>query len=65
MIWEAEHIKYLENKLFIIIRNDGLRKGAGITAKEAFSDYGSAGGHKTMASAELNLNLIKKRDKIC
>ena len=40
-----------EKKLIIIIRNDGLRKGAGNTAKEAFSMYGSAGGHKTMARA--------------
>jgi nanoRNase/pAp phosphatase (c-di-AMP/oligoRNAs hydrolase) len=49
-----------KNKLIIIIRNDGLRKGAGLTAKEAFAKYGSAGGHKTMARAELDLNLIKK-----
>ena len=49
-----------ENKLIIIIRNDGLRKSAGNTAKEAFSAYGSAGGHKTMARAELDLKLIRK-----
>ncbi|MCA1785187.1 MAG: hypothetical protein LC657_04300, partial [Desulfobacteraceae bacterium] len=28
--------------------------------KEAFSRYGSAGGHKTMARAELSLHLIRK-----
>ncbi len=49
-----------EKKLIIVIRNDGLRKGAGNTAKEAFSIYGSAGGHKTMARAELDLKLIQK-----
>jgi nanoRNase/pAp phosphatase (c-di-AMP/oligoRNAs hydrolase) len=49
-----------QKKLIIIIRNDGLRKGAGNTAKEAFAMYGSAGGHKTMARAELDLKLIKK-----
>ena len=49
-----------EEKLIIIIRNDGLRKSAGNTVKEAFSMYGSAGGHKTMARAELDLKLIKK-----
>lgn len=49
-----------EKKLIIIIRNDGLRKGAGTTAKEAFSDFGSAGGHKTMARAELDINAVKK-----
>jgi len=52
-----------QKKLIIIIRNDGLRKGAGVTAKEAFSKYGSAGGHKTMARAELDLRLIRKEIK--
>lgn len=52
-----------EEKLIIVIRNDGLRKGAGNTAKEAFSLFGSAGGHKTMARAELELNLVKKQSK--
>lgn len=50
-------------KLIIIIRNDGLRKGAGNTAKEAFSIFGSAGGHKTMARAELDLKLVRKKIK--
>ena len=49
-----------DNKLIIVIRNDGLRKGAGKTAKEAFLRYGSAGGHETMARAELDLKLIRK-----
>jgi len=50
-----------EKKLIIVIRNDGLRKGAGNTVKEAFSMFGSAGGHKTMARAELELALIRKK----
>jgi nanoRNase/pAp phosphatase (c-di-AMP/oligoRNAs hydrolase) len=50
----------LGKELIIILRNDGLRKGAGNTAKEAFGKFGSAGGHKTMARAELSLKLIKK-----
>ncbi len=50
-------------QLIIILRNDGLRKGAGNTAKEAFGKYGSAGGHKTMARAELSLELIRKDTK--
>ncbi len=49
-----------ERKLVIIIRNDGLRKGAGNAAKEAFSPFGSAGGHKTMARAELDLKAVRK-----
>jgi len=52
-----------QKKLIIVMRNDGLRKGAGNTAKEAFSPFGSAGGHKTMARAELDLKLIRKHIK--
>ena len=52
-----------ENKLIIIMRNDGLRKGAGNTAKQAFAMFGSAGGHKTMARAELEMQLVRKEMK--
>lgn len=50
----------VDDNLIIILRNDGLRKGAGNTAKEAFGNFGSAGGHKTMARAELELKKIRK-----
>ncbi|MDD9304132.1 MAG: DHH family phosphoesterase [Desulfobacter sp.] len=53
----------IEKKLIIILRNDGLRKGAGKTAQEAFGRFGSAGGHKTMARAELLVSLIRKEIK--
>jgi len=43
------------NTLIIIFRNDGLRKAAGNTAKLAFSSWGSAGGHQSMARAEIPL----------
>ena len=49
----------MDRTLIIVLRNDGLRKGAGNTAKEAFAKVGSAGGHKTMARAELPLKLVK------
>ena len=49
--------------LIIVIRNDGLRKGAGVTAKEAFGRFGSAGGHKTMARAELPLKQVRKESR--
>ncbi|MCG8641454.1 MAG: DHH family phosphoesterase [Desulfobacterales bacterium] len=49
-----------DKKLIIVLRNDGLRKGAGNTAKEAFSEFGSAGGHKTMARAELDIKKVAK-----
>ncbi|WP_321493008.1 DHH family phosphoesterase [uncultured Desulfobacter sp.] len=50
----------VDKKLIVILRNDGLRKGAGKTAQEAFGKFGSAGGHKTMARAELDISLIRK-----
>ncbi len=50
----------MDQTLIIVLRNDGLRKGAGNTARDAFSKYGSAGGHKTMARAELSLKLVRK-----
>ncbi len=50
-------------ELIIILRNDGLRKGAGNTAKDAFGKFGSAGGKKTMARAELSLKLVRKEIK--
>lgn len=40
-------------KLVVIIRNSGLRFDAGELAVNAFGKLGSAGGHKTMARAEL------------
>lgn len=44
-----------DKRLVIILRNDGARKNAGRVAKEGFGGFGSAGGHKTMARAEINL----------
>ncbi|WDP89125.1 MAG: DHH family phosphoesterase [Desulfobacter sp.] len=53
----------VDGKLIVVLRNDGLRKGAGKTAAEAFGKFGSAGGHKTMARAELDLKLIRREIK--
>lgn len=53
----------VDDKLIIVLRNDGLRKGAGKTAFEAFGRFGSAGGHKTMARAELDLKRVCKEIK--
>ena len=44
-----------DQKLIIILRNDGIRKNAGTVAHKGFGQFGSAGGHKSMARAELNL----------
>ncbi len=45
-----------DNKLIVIFRNDGIRKNAGNVAKESFGQFGSAGGHKNMARAEIGLS---------
>ncbi len=47
------------NKLVLIFRNDGLRKNAGKVAKESFGEFGSAGGHKGAARAEIPLKTLK------
>jgi nanoRNase/pAp phosphatase (c-di-AMP/oligoRNAs hydrolase) len=52
------------NKLIIIIRNDGLRKNAGNVVKASFGNIGSAGGHKSMARAEIMLSDLEDFAKI-
>jgi nanoRNase/pAp phosphatase (c-di-AMP/oligoRNAs hydrolase) len=49
---------FYENKLILIFRNDGLRKDAGKTAKQGFGHLGSAGGHKSMARAEIPVQAL-------
>ncbi|OGP60444.1 MAG: phosphoesterase [Deltaproteobacteria bacterium RBG_13_49_15] len=50
---------FWQDKLIIILRNDGLRKDAGKVAKKSFAREGSAGGHKSMARAEISLSDLK------
>ncbi len=47
------------NKLIIIFRSDGYRRHSGNVAKKCFGAFGSAGGHKSMARAEISLSNIK------
>ena len=42
-----------DKKLILVFRNDGLRKNAGNVANHSFGSFGSAGGHKSMARAEI------------
>lgn len=42
-----------QGRLVIIVRNDGIRKDAGKLLGEIFGELGQAGGHKTMARAEI------------
>ena len=48
-----------DKRLVIIFRNDGIRKNAGTSAKNAFGHLGSAGGHKNMARAEMAMSELK------
>lgn len=47
------------NKLILIFRNDGFRKDSGKVAQQSFGAVGSAGGHKSMARAEIPLEALK------
>lgn len=49
-----------EKKLIVIFRNDGIRKNSGTVAQKAFGFIGSAGGHKSMARAEIPVIDIKE-----
>ena len=48
-----------DRKLILIFRNDGLRMNAGKVAQKGFGELGSAGGHKSMARAEIPTNKLK------
>lgn len=56
-----------DSKLVVILRGNGPRLNVGDLAERAFAEFGSAGGHKTMARAEMPLeNLdpkIRDNDK--
>ncbi|MFO7816127.1 MAG: DHH family phosphoesterase [Thermodesulfobacteriota bacterium] len=49
------------DKLVVIMRGDGLRKDVGKMSEKLFADYGTAGGHKSMARAEINLEKLGKQ----
>jgi nanoRNase/pAp phosphatase (c-di-AMP/oligoRNAs hydrolase) len=47
-------------KMIIILRNAGFRLDAGKTAEKLFGPYGMAGGHKSAARAEIQLDRINR-----
>lgn len=49
-------------KLVVILRCDGYRKHAGKFAQKTFGGYGSAGGHREAARAELPLKSLSLRE---
>jgi nanoRNase/pAp phosphatase (c-di-AMP/oligoRNAs hydrolase) len=48
-----------DKRLVLILRNDGIRKNAGTVAAKGFGQIGSAGGHKSMARAEITQAELK------
>lgn len=50
-----------EEKLVVIFRNDGIRKNAGALARKGFCQLGSAGGHKSMARAEIPVSALTEQ----
>ncbi|MDD5711787.1 MAG: DHH family phosphoesterase [Smithellaceae bacterium] len=50
----------VKDRLIIIFRGDGYRQDCGAIAKKAFGHYGSAGGHKSAARVEIQLETLKE-----
>jgi nanoRNase/pAp phosphatase (c-di-AMP/oligoRNAs hydrolase) len=48
-----------KDRIVVVLRSDGFRKHAGHLAEALFMDYGGAGGHRTMARAELELSRLQ------
>lgn len=52
-----------KNKLIVIFRNAGFRLDAGKMAQKLFGQWGSAGGHRSAARAEIPIDEIKSEMK--
>jgi nanoRNase/pAp phosphatase (c-di-AMP/oligoRNAs hydrolase) len=50
-----------EGRLVISARNYGYTRSAGELLRAAFADYGSAGGHRSMAKAVISLDALQDR----
>jgi nanoRNase/pAp phosphatase (c-di-AMP/oligoRNAs hydrolase) len=50
-----------EDKLVVVLRSGGIRSNLGHLANAAFGAYGSAGGHKNMARAEMSLEDLRRK----
>ncbi len=48
-----------KERVVVVFRSDGFRKHAGHLAEGLFLEYGTAGGHRTMARAELELSRVQ------
>ncbi len=58
--WSIVSGKY-NKTLVVIFRHSGFHKSAGKVAKKAFGNVGTAGGHKSMARAEIPVSELKDR----
>lgn len=52
-----------DRKLVIIMRSVGIRQDVGKLVKAAFDEFGSAGGHRSMARAEIPLDRLDPKIK--
>ena len=52
-----------QDKLVVIVRSAHIRKNAGKMTELAFGPYGSAGGHRSMARAEIPLSVLEEHLK--
>ena len=50
------------DKLVVVFRCDGYRKNAGKLAKKMFGQYGSAGGHREAARAEVPIKSLPMKE---
>ncbi|MDR2350350.1 MAG: DHH family phosphoesterase [Deltaproteobacteria bacterium] len=50
-----------DNRLIVVLRSAGLRGNLGKLAAQAFGSLGSAGGHRNMARAEIELDALDPR----
>ncbi len=53
-----------EDKLVIVVRNDGTLKDAGELMSQKFGKFGSAGGHRSMARAEAKIELLRDQTDV-
>jgi nanoRNase/pAp phosphatase (c-di-AMP/oligoRNAs hydrolase) len=51
-----------DRKVIVSARNYGTTRSAGELLRAAFSAYGSAGGHRSMAKAVIPLDTLEERD---
>lgn len=50
-----------EDRLIVVLRSAGLRGNLGALAAKAFGEFGTAGGHRNMARAEMKLADLDRR----